>query len=45
MTDTAEQAARLAEEKLAPKPVLADAAPPPLSEADLAHRFARRHDD
>ena len=45
MTDAAEQAARLAEEKLAPQIEVADAAPPHLSEEDLAQRFVRRHED
>ena len=45
MTDAAAQAARLAEEKMAPKVELADAEPPRLSEEDLAQRFVRRHGD
>ena len=45
MTDEADRAAHMAEEKLAPKVELADAQPPPFSDEALAQRFARRFAD
>ena len=45
MTDAAERAARMAEEKLEPKVELADARPPALSDEALALRFAERFAD
>ena len=44
MTDTAERAASMAEEKLA-KVELADARPPEFSDEALAQQFAQRHGD
>ena len=45
MTDAAERAARMAEERLAPRVEVADARPPALSDEDLAQRFVRRFAD
>ena len=45
MTDEADRAARMVEEKLAPKVELADAQPPALSDEALALQFARRFAD
>ena len=45
MTEAAERAARMAEEKLAPKVEVADARPPAFSDEALAQRFARRFAD
>ncbi len=45
MSDAAERAARMAEEKLAPSIAVADARPPAFSEDALAQRFAERHGD
>lgn len=45
MSDTPERAARLAEEKMAPKVELADARPPEFSDEALAQRFVERHGD
>ncbi len=45
MSDAAENAARMAEKKLAPSIELADASPPPFSDDALAQRFAERHGD
>ena len=45
MTNTAQRAARMAEEKLKPKIELADALPPEFSDEALAQRFADRHGD
>ena len=45
MTDAAERAARMTEEKLKPKVELADAQPPALSDEALALRFAERFAD
>ena len=44
MSDAAERAARMAEEKLA-KVEVADARPPEFSDEALAQRFAQRHGD
>ena len=44
MSDAAERAARMAEERLA-KVELADARPPEFSDEALAQRFAHRHGD
>ena len=43
MSDTAERAARMAEEKLTPTVEAADARPPAFSDEALAQRFARLH--
>ncbi len=45
MSDTAQRAARLAEEKMNPKVEVADARPPEFSDEALAQRFAERHGD
>ncbi len=45
MSDSAERAARLAEEKLKPTVEVADARPPEFSDESLALRFAHRHGD
>ena len=45
MTDSAERAARMAEEKMKPAVELADARPPEFSDEALALRFAKRHKD
>ena len=45
MSDAAERAARLAEEKMRPKVEVADARPPEFSDEALAQRFAERHND
>ena len=45
MTDAAERAARMAEEKMRPKVEVADARPPEFSDEALAQRFVRRHGD
>ncbi len=43
MSDAAERAARMAEEKLAPSIAVADARPPAFSDDALAQRFAERY--
>ncbi len=45
MSDEAERAARLAEEKMKPTVEVADARPPEFSDEALAQRFAERHGD
>ncbi len=45
MTDAAERAARMVEERLAPKVEVADACPPAFSDEALAQRFARSFAD
>lgn len=45
MSDAAERAARLAEEKMKPTVEVADARPPEFSDEALAQRFAKRHGD
>ena len=44
MSDTAERAARMAEQKMKPTVEVADARPPEFSDEALAQRFARVHD-
>ena len=45
MSDSAERAARLAEEKMNPTVEVADARPPEFSDEALALRFVQRHGD
>ncbi len=45
MSDAAERAARMAEEKMKPTVEVADARPPEFSDEALAQRFAGRHGD